>query len=326
MTGGVESPRAAERILVIKLGALGDFVLATGPFAAIRSHHPAAFIALLTTAPYAELGERSGFFDEVLVDGRPGWRDVARWFDLRRTLRAGRFERVYDLQSNDRTGMYRYLLWPSGAAWLSDSGSNGPRHAFDRHAAMLSRAGIDTVPGPDLSRIDADITRFALPPDYALLVPGAAPHRPAKRWPAERYGELAAMLASRSITPVIVGANGDADAAQTLLKRCATAVDLVGRTSLFDIPALGRGAVAAVGNDTGPMHLIAPTGCPSVVLFSVASDPAQSAPRGANVRVMQRQSLDQLPADEVLAVLEETVRSSTKATTNASALSANNAP
>ena len=51
-----------RRILVIKHGALGDFVLATGPFAAIRAHHPDEWIVLLTTAPYAALAETSPIF------------------------------------------------------------------------------------------------------------------------------------------------------------------------------------------------------------------------------------------------------------------------
>ena len=56
---------AVERILVIKLGALGDFVLATGPFKALRQAHPGARIVLLTTAPYAEMARTAPFFDEV---------------------------------------------------------------------------------------------------------------------------------------------------------------------------------------------------------------------------------------------------------------------
>ena len=54
-----------RRILVIKLGALGDFVLATGPFAAIRDAHPDDEIVLLTTAPYTQMGRSCGLFDEV---------------------------------------------------------------------------------------------------------------------------------------------------------------------------------------------------------------------------------------------------------------------
>ncbi|HBA43779.1 MAG TPA: ADP-heptose--LPS heptosyltransferase, partial [Alphaproteobacteria bacterium] len=58
------------RILVIKLGALGDFVLATGPFAAIRQHHADAEITLLTTPPFAAMARQTGFFDHVWDFGR----------------------------------------------------------------------------------------------------------------------------------------------------------------------------------------------------------------------------------------------------------------
>ena len=59
-----------ERILVIKHSALGDFVLATASFQAIRRHHPGARIVLLTTEPFVALAEASGLFDDIWVDPR----------------------------------------------------------------------------------------------------------------------------------------------------------------------------------------------------------------------------------------------------------------
>ena len=67
---------APQRILVIKLSALGDFVQATGPMKAIRTAHPGARITLLTTAPYVAMGQATGWFDEVWSDGRPDWSDL----------------------------------------------------------------------------------------------------------------------------------------------------------------------------------------------------------------------------------------------------------
>ena len=64
------------RILVIKLGALGDFAQAFGPFAAIRAHHPGAEITLLTTPPFAPLARQAPWFDQVWENGRP--RGLAR--------------------------------------------------------------------------------------------------------------------------------------------------------------------------------------------------------------------------------------------------------
>ena len=68
-----------DAVLVIKLGALGDFVQALGPFAAIRRHHADARVTLLTTAPYEELAKALGFFDDIWTSGRPGTADICGW-------------------------------------------------------------------------------------------------------------------------------------------------------------------------------------------------------------------------------------------------------
>ena len=66
---------------------------------------------------------------------------------------------------------------------------------------------------------------------------------------------------------------------------------------------LARMAAGAVGNDTGPMHVIAAAGCPAVVLFSAKSDPALVKPRGPAVTTLRRDDLADLPLDEVVAAL-----------------------
>ncbi len=75
--------------------------------------------------------------------------------------------------------------------------------------------------------------------------------------------------------------------------------DLAGRTSLAELAVLARAAATAVGNDTGPMHLIAAAGCPTLVLFSDASDPALCTPRGPAVRILHRPDLGDLAVEEV---------------------------
>ncbi|MGB0555535.1 MAG: glycosyltransferase family 9 protein, partial [Alphaproteobacteria bacterium] len=74
-------------VLVIKLGALGDFIQALGPFAAIRRHHPANRIILLTTPPFVRIAEASSCFDEVHSDGRPEWWQFSKTRALRNWMR-----------------------------------------------------------------------------------------------------------------------------------------------------------------------------------------------------------------------------------------------
>ena len=78
----------AAPILVIKLGALGDIVLATGPFAAIRAHHPGARVTLLTTKPYAAWLGSAPYFDDIWIDPRPSALDLRGWLRLRQQLRS----------------------------------------------------------------------------------------------------------------------------------------------------------------------------------------------------------------------------------------------
>jgi ADP-heptose:LPS heptosyltransferase len=302
-----------DRVLVIKLGALGDFIQAFGPFAAIRRHHADARVTLLTTAPFADIARASRLFDDVWIDARPEAIAIGGWLALRRRLREGRFQRVYDLQTSDRSSFYFRLFWPgpypewSGIAkGCSHPHANPWRdfmHTVERQAEQLKMAGIERVPPPNLAWIEADAARFGLPARFALLIPGGAAHRPAKRWPAARFGTLAAWLAERGVQPVLLGLADEADVIAAVGAACPSARSLAGATSLFDIVALARRAALAVGNDTGPMHLITATGCPSVVLFSSDSDPALCAPRGDRVTVLRRERLDQLPVEDVQAAL-----------------------
>jgi len=304
---------AASRILVIKLGALGDFIQAIGPMQAIRRHHRDARIVLLTTEPLRDLARAIGVADEIWIDARGSLLDVPYWLELRRRLRARRFDRVYDLQTSDRSGWYFRLFGPGprpewsgiapGASHRHDNPARDRLHTIERQADQLARAGITDVRPPEMAWVKADVQRFELARPYALIVPGGAPHRPEKRWPLERYADLVKALVARRLKPVILGAPAEASLGHALASVSSEVRDLVGRTALEEIPALARDAACAVGNDTGPMHLIAAMGCPAIVLFSHASDPALCAPRGAAVAILRSARLEDLALEEVLAAL-----------------------
>jgi ADP-heptose:LPS heptosyltransferase len=301
---------AETSILVIKLGAMGDFIQALGPLAAIRTHHPQARLTLLTTAPFVALAKASPYVDDVWVDERPRPHHVGAWLSLRRRLRNGHFTRVYDLQTSGRSSLYFRLFWPgpypewSGIArGCSHPHANPQRdfmHNVDSRAEQLRMAGIMHCPLPDLSWAQGDVAHLGVGRRYALLVPGGAPHRPAKRWPAERYAAVAKHLAARGVQPVLVGAAAEETLHAAIQGRYADAISLAGKTTLLNLAALARGALVAVGNDTGPMHMASAVGCPSVVLFSHASDPALCGQRGPSVIYLRRPSLSDVSVAEVL--------------------------
>lgn len=316
-----------QQILVIKLSALGDLVLAFAACATIRHHHPADRITLLTTRPFADLARASPYFDDVLIDSRPRLSAPAALLAGLRQMRRPRFDRVYDLQTSDRSALYFWMMrrWDGGPVWSGTAPGCAHRHTnpnrrrmhtLERQADQLAVAGLcvpDPPPLPDLSWVDAPLADLDLPaptgspngtgapnaPPLALLVPGASAHRPEKRWPADQYADLARHFADRGLVPVVLGGEPERAAAATIARACPAALDRVGRTSLLQIASLGRRAALAVGNDTGPMHLLAAAGCPSLVLFSRASDPARCAPRGRRVAILRVEDLADLPQDPV---------------------------
>jgi ADP-heptose:LPS heptosyltransferase len=295
-------------ILVIRLGALGDFVQSFGPFAAIRAHHPGARITLLTTPPYAELARRSPWFDEIWADGRPSWKQPGRLLDLARRLRGARFDRVYDLQTSSRSSRYRWLVgrhvqWSGIARGASHPHANPLRdamHTVERQREQLEMAGIRAFPDPALDWLDADVARFGLPPRFGLLIPGASPLRPLKRWPARHFAELAA---GAGLPVAVLGGKAEAAIAAKILGAVPRALDLTGRTSFAELAAIARRAEWAVGNDTGPTHLAATAGCPTLALFGEDSDPALCAPRGPAVQVLRHMPLAALGPQAVRTAL-----------------------
>lgn len=299
-----------EYILVIRHSALGDMVLVTAGFAAIRDAYPDAHIVCLTTKPYAELLASSPFFNEIWVDGRPKLFDRQGIRRLKAMLNSYPWSFVYDLQTSQRTTLYQWLIkrpWPkiSNASRWTSHGHTDPKrgtyHALRILQLQLRIAGLDAN-GPDISWLHGDVMGLKPAGDYVLIVPGGSPHRPGKRWPAGQFAAMAQELVRKKLVPVLIGTKSEEAVLAEIAARVPASVNLVGRTSVGQVAELARDAKFAVGNDTGPMHVIAATGCPVTVLFSHDSDPARCAPVG-KVTVLRRKHLADLSVDEVLSSL-----------------------
>lgn len=298
-------------ILVIKHSALGDMILALPLLRAIRQHHVGERIVLLTTAPYVDLLQRSGLVDDIWVDPRPKFWHLLKLLALLRRIRDGGFSRIYDLQGSQRTKSYYRLLGAPAELWVGNAPGcrhyipdpTEPMHIAELRRRQLALVGIADPGLPDLDFLQSDITRFDLPARFALLVPGGAPHRPAKRWPAERFAALAHDLLAQGIVPVLIGRAAEQAEIAAIQAACPEAISLCDKTSIADLATLGRNAALCVGNDTGPMHIIAAARCPSLVLYSAESDPRKVSPRGDWVRLLQRPTLQNLSVEDAIGAL-----------------------
>lgn len=283
-------------------------------FQAIRAHHAGARITLLTRPAFAKFAADLPWFDEVMVDNSARGLRVDRWLSMRRELRTRRFARVYDLHCNQRTAIYHWLIGPRRPEWVGIArGCSHPWPAYrtdnlpvpQRQLRMIASAGVQAPVLPvDMFWLDAPLAGLPIPERFVLLVPGCAPHRLYKRWSPANYAELVRRLAAEhDLATVVIGTPVDSESIDALCAAAPMAVNLCGKTNLKQLGALARLARGVVGNDTGPVHITAAVGAPTLVLMSGQTDPVRMIPRGPDVGYVQENELKDLSVDRVLEAL-----------------------
>ncbi|CAN5328468.1 glycosyltransferase family 9 protein [soil metagenome] len=287
-----------QRILVIKLDDLSQFVLSLAAMKHIRAAHPKAEITLLTTPPFLALGKACPYFNAVESGGGvTGLADVAQ---LAWRLKGHKFDRVYDLECSNRSSLIFQLMRPFAPKWSGVAlGCAFPHrnpdrkamHILERQAEQLKIAGIwpdaPTAPGgappPDLSWILSrepearPVAGGVKPRPFVVLVPGGEDGR---RWPEERFGELAARFRLAGFDNVVIGVPEHSAFARQIQKSDPKARDLTGRTDFAQIALLGSKAALAVGNESGMLHLIAAAGAPTLALYCSDGRAVFDGPRG----------------------------------------------
>src|SRR5689334_11868646 len=141
--------KTVSRVLVIKLGAIGEFVLSLPAMSRIRQAHPKAHITLLTTPRFEELAKTSRYFNHVEPSGDAAGLGAA--FTLAGWIKKSGFERVYDLENSAATRAIFNALWPGRPEWSGDvrgaslrhrNPARSHMHVLERQADQLKDAGI----------------------------------------------------------------------------------------------------------------------------------------------------------------------------------------
>lgn len=312
----------ANRILVIQLGGLAEFVQALAAVRVIREAHVGARITLLTTETTRELAEKCPYFDTVEADGKP--QEPQAITKLIARIRAAKYDLVYDLEGSSRTKNYFQGLrpWPpkwsgpvAGASYAFSDADRAHLNPLDRYAAQLETAGVSvgSAPlAPDLSwlrgvlrdppRLRPDY--FGIRGDYVLLLPRGADAESNRRWPEEKYIDLARRVARGGVTPVVLGGPEERPIGMAIAKAEPSAKNLVTRPDLFQCIGLAERASFSVGDDVELMHVAAAAGAPCLVFLSSLNQPERAAPRGrGGVVALTAAIIADLPVEQVDAQL-----------------------
>ncbi len=301
------------RILIVKLSAIGDCVLASPLAAALRARYPGAHIAWAVGAKAQSVVQNHPALNQVLVQ-QPGARGALK---MLQSVRGARFDAVLDVQGALKSAP---LVLASGARWRAVSSraepiarraanlivpiEGTPPHALEQYLRVASAFDIDPqasrratlgLEAAEIAWADeflrekkSDFSRESngAPPRLVALNPASL--RPIKAWPAAHFAILADELEARGIKTVFVGGPNDREVvAQIIAAMTHSPLDAAGKTNLRQLAALLSRCDLLVSADTGPMHIAAGVGTPVVALFG-PTDPRRTGPGGENHLVLTR--------------------------------------
>jgi lipopolysaccharide heptosyltransferase I len=283
-------------ILIVRLGALGDVVHAVPAAAALRRAFPSAQIDWLVDAKHRAIVDLVAVIDRTVAIERPTFQG---WSAAIRTLRATRYDLAIDLQGLLKSAV---LARASGAArivgfsiwhlrektarpFYSDVREAEGQHVIAKNLRLLDAAGVHDTEisfplraGPSAA-LDALRARIGSDTRFALINPGAA--WPNKRWPPDRFGEIAAFVHDTcGLTPVVLWGPGEEVLAKGVFDASAGRAVLAPPSTIGDLVALARAAALVVAGDTGPLHVATAVGTPVVALFG-PTDPERNGPYAA---------------------------------------------
>ncbi len=319
-----------RNILVIDFGQLGDVVLSLPALRAIRDRFPKATITVAVGKPGADIVDLSGCANSTLVVDRLALRDgpilisLARIAKLVQGVRQSRFDFVIDLHSLSETNLLGFL---SGAPkrlysrrptrsldFLANFHPRPPlevdhrrRHLIDRYLDVLIPLGVknahrlphlETRPSDDatVEKILMQARAEAGAPLVGLF-PGAG--HPSRRWPLERFAELADFLARNDNVRILVFLGPEERAfVPDIRRQFPPSTVILDKLTIPQVAAAQARLAVFVSNDTGPMHIASAVGTPVVLLLDKRA-PQSYLPQGDRHRIIYSGVIDNITVEEV---------------------------
>ena len=311
-----------HRLLIVRLSAMGDVIHTLPAVQTLRAAFPQAMIGWIIEERWAELlcapgtprrgprSEQRPLADWVHAVSLRAWKksvsSVSTWQQIAQVwndVRSVRYDVAVDLQGAIRSAVL--ARWSGarvvyGAAeprespaslWYTRPVIAGGVHVIEQNLSVVeavagSKLRVGSVQLPRDAAAEERIERRlaeAGAGEFAILNPGAG--WGAKRWPAERYGRVAQVLAAQGVRSILNYGPGEDDLAREAAAASEGAAVLM-KCSITELIALTRRAKLFVGGDTGPLHLAAALQVPVVAIFG-PTDPARNGPHGTSSVVLR---------------------------------------
>ncbi len=307
-TDPLTSQAKPEKILVIRLSAIGDAVRTTPAVHAIRQRFSDSVIHWLVEDRCADILDGFADVDELKLVPRKIWKKmgflkrISSFYKFVRELRNEKYDMVVDFHGILKSGLYARLSgcsrrvgygpeiakeWNTLFTNEKIPGVSGPLSRYDRNFLMplyFNPDALEQNPGLPVSADDKQTAQAFLSKygiglqSAAFLYPGTSPRGRYKRWAPENYAQLSDMIQLTLQMPVLVGwGPGEEEIVDRLVETASEAPVILPATTMKELTAFIAVSRVFIGSDTGPMHIASLMGTPVVTIFG-PSDPIVNEP------------------------------------------------
>ena len=294
-------------ILVIKHGALGDFVMASGAMKSIRNQYPNEKIILLTENKNIKFFHSIPYFNILEVDNRKSI--FISLFMIFKLIFKHKINLVIDLQNSSRTQFYHFFINKFSKVKISSSRKHshyryfiphqGEEHVITGLNKQLSLIGFKNFENPDLNWMIKNPHQI-LKKKYIILIPGASHKESYKKWSEKGYAELSNYFIKKGFDIYLTGSKQDIKTIELIQKKCPEAINKINESKIENFLELCTNSSFIVANDTGPTHIAALSNRP---LFWIAIDNSISKscqPFGKKIIPILSENLLEIKSSDVI--------------------------
>ena len=304
-------PRLWDRVLVVQTSFLGDTVLTLPLLAEIKRRFPESRLSLLCTPLGQELLSDHPAIDETIVDDKKkadrGWMGLWR---KAKFLRTKKFTLALCPHKSFRSGLllflaqipYRVGFAQSKSSWLFHVrvDRNAARHDVERTLSILEGFGMGTeecrpvldlpVTAQDQEKIGARLRSLGVDTSTMLVGLHAGSVWATKRWSIEGFARLIGLLKEKYACEILLfGGPEDEEVVAKIQKLCGySAMSLVGRIALRELPAALSLCKVLITNDSAPMHIAVARGVPVVAIFCATTPSLGFYPYSSEAIVLEK--------------------------------------
>ena len=304
-----------NRVVVIKHGSIGDFVMAFRAMKSIREHFSSSHITLITTNLINKLFNQIPYFDEIVIDERKSIFDTYKYVNFLKKIDA---QLVIDLQNSKRTQFYHFITRIFSAKTKINSSRkfsqfryyipvHGSIHVIEGLKNQLNLLNIKHSSISDIDWLKKKDFINPIKKKFALLIPGTSKNGFKKQWSSNNFSKLSQLINELDLDVVISGTPNDRNIIKDIVKLSPKIINLEGHSDFPNFINLCEKASIIISVDTGPAHIAAYSNTPLIWIIKSSPYIITNKPYSKNTTTIEAEDINLINADVVFKKILELI-------------------